>query len=103
MQDSSTYLFFLVITKTLTYLKGNRHLPGASKYLSIRMNRRNMSLQMATEETCVWSCSAQSNKAETCSAEMTDANDVLQKANTACFKPVILRLKPGRGTLFPSG
>lgn len=81
------------------YLKGNRHLPGASKYLSIKMNRSEMSLQTAAEETCVWSGSAKSNKAEMCSTKMTDANDALQKAKSICFKPGILRLRGGGGTV----
>lgn len=74
-------------------------MPGAFKYLSIRMNRSEMSLQSAVEETCVWSGSAKSNKAEMCSTKMTDANDALQKANSISFKPGILRLRRGGGTV----
>jgi len=48
-----------------------------------------MSLQMAAGETCVWSGSAKSNKADTWSAKATDAKDALEKANSIHFKPGI--------------
>lgn len=79
---SRAYLVFLAIAKKLTCLKGNRHLPEASKYLSIKVNGSEMSLQMVMEGAGVWSGSAKSNEAETCSTKMTDANDALQKANS---------------------
>lgn len=61
----------------LLCLKGNRDLPGASTYLSIKVNRSEMSLQEAEEGVGAGAGSARSSEAEMWSTEIT-------KRPTAC-------------------
>lgn len=80
------YIFLEIGTKLLC-LKGNRHLPGASAYLSIKVNRSEMSLREAGAGP------ARSNEAEMWSMEMTKGQQCVLKTRD-----------PREGmALFPSG